>query len=94
MYTNTNFCLQVTFDGQIGSGIQGDIAIDDVIFTSGACTGVIPTFSPVQYNTQPTVTYRELALPVFFFLFYTTYILYIVDKIFYRHFCEPIRLAH
>ncbi|WAR02785.1 MLRP2-like protein [Mya arenaria] len=54
---NSTTNWQVTFDGDIGSGIQGDIAIDDVIFTPGQCTGVVPTFSSIQYSTQATVTY-------------------------------------
>ena len=28
---------QVTFEGIVGSGITGDVAIDDFFFTEGAC---------------------------------------------------------
>lgn len=32
-------CLQVTFDGIIGSSYTGDIAIDQVKITEGSCPG-------------------------------------------------------
>ncbi|XP_060582609.1 MAM and LDL-receptor class A domain-containing protein 1-like isoform X2 [Ruditapes philippinarum] len=53
----SNITWQVTFDGQIGKGIQGNIAIDDVIFTPGICNGVIPTFPSPTFSTLPTPTY-------------------------------------
>ncbi len=36
---NISFFSKVAFEGTRGSGYQGDIAIDDVSFTDGACGG-------------------------------------------------------
>ena len=34
---NSLFAMQVVFEGVIGSNFRGDVAIDDVSFSTGAC---------------------------------------------------------
>ena len=36
---NIKSCLQVTFEGIIGSSYTGDVAIDEVKITQGSCQG-------------------------------------------------------
>ena len=52
--------LQLTIDAQIGNGVRGDIAIDDITFTPGQCTGVVPTVTTIPPVTIPTPTYGTL----------------------------------
>ena len=59
MLLTITYLLQLTIDAQIGKGVRGDIAIDDITFTTGRCTGVIPTASTLPPVTVPTPTYRE-----------------------------------
>ena len=37
--TNTNIIFQVLFEGIVGSGFRGDIALDDVSISGGQCQG-------------------------------------------------------
>ena len=39
IYQQLKTCLQVTFEGIIGSSYTGDVAIDEVKITQGSCRG-------------------------------------------------------
>ncbi|XP_072176476.1 MAM and LDL-receptor class A domain-containing protein 2-like [Diadema setosum] len=47
IYTSSNNAHKIVFEGLITNEFQGDIAIDDVSFTSG-CNGPTVTFPPVE----------------------------------------------
>ena len=32
-----NFSPQIVFEGVVGAGIRGDIAIDDILMSNGSC---------------------------------------------------------
>ncbi|KAJ8299824.1 hypothetical protein KUTeg_023884 [Tegillarca granosa] len=53
---NSSTAFQVTFDGEIGSGYLGDIAIDDVALHQGFCNN-FTTIAPSTVTPMTTVSY-------------------------------------
>jgi len=41
IYQLLKICLQITFEGIIGSSYTGDVAIDEVKITEGSCPGKV-----------------------------------------------------
>ena len=35
----STFCLQLVFEGIVGTNVRGDIAIDDIKYVAGTCSG-------------------------------------------------------
>jgi hypothetical protein len=35
----STFCLQLVFEGIVGTNVRGDIAIDDIKYVAGVCSG-------------------------------------------------------
>ena len=48
----------MVFDGEVGTGYQGDIALDDISVNSGTCASQTTTLSTQKPMT--TVSYRKL----------------------------------
>lgn len=47
------FLFQIVFEGVVGTGYQGDIALDDLSFTSGRCTLSPSQATPAGATTLP-----------------------------------------
>ena len=52
---------QLVFDGERGTGLLGDIAIDDVVVTDSPCMNTTSA-PPTDVTAVTTVTYREYQL--------------------------------
>ncbi|XP_067654295.1 MAM and LDL-receptor class A domain-containing protein 1-like isoform X2 [Haliotis asinina] len=54
---SSNTPYQIVFEGTVGAGYEGDIAIDDFSVTTGACSsGVIPNVARSTVTQKPTTT--------------------------------------
>ncbi|XP_033751986.1 MAM and LDL-receptor class A domain-containing protein 1-like [Pecten maximus] len=57
---NSSVSYQVTFDGEVGTGYQGDMALDDIVLNQGRCsdqTTTVPTTAVISTVTYPPTAY-------------------------------------